>query len=208
MKKKIISLILAGLMIFPLVGCNNDELQSKIDELQAKIAQQEQTIAGLQTQNEELSSELDNLQTKNEELQNKVEEMEKTGTFYTLKEAYEKGYLTQTDVKHISYYMVSSVTMKDEDGNWVQVSFAPTSPLKRLTDDVESYIVWSYYQNYKDTLECSLGDLYVAKCLGEYNGYYVVSIDGDSTHGTGGFQEEVANIKWYQLIASLMVFVP
>ena len=49
--KKIYSVVLAGLMAFPLVGCKSDELQSKIDDLQAKIAQQEQTIAGLQTQN-------------------------------------------------------------------------------------------------------------------------------------------------------------
>ena len=95
--KKIVSMFLCISMAIGLAcmvaGCGNDEVLKRIDALQAE----------LQTQKDKL----DELQAAINEQANRLEELElKTtqGALYTLKEAYNYGYLNIEQLKSIAYY--------------------------------------------------------------------------------------------------------
>lgn len=97
--KIFIALFLIAVMAFAVAGCNADtenELQGKIDDLQSQIEDLNDRIAEMEEQLSERDKKIDQLE---KELAEKC-----TGTFYTLQEAYDNGWLTQADVMSIAYY--------------------------------------------------------------------------------------------------------
>ena len=95
--KKIVSMFLCISMAIAIgcmvTGCGNDEVLKRIDDLQ--------------TQNTQLAEKLDEMQSKLDEQNEIIEELKsKTtqGVFFSVREAYENGYITLEDVKSIAYY--------------------------------------------------------------------------------------------------------
>ncbi len=95
--KKIVSMFLCISMAIAIgcmvTGCGNDEVLKRID--------------ALQTQNTQLAEKLDEMQNIIDGQTDKIDELEikaTRGMLYTLKEAYEFGYLTMEELKSIAYY--------------------------------------------------------------------------------------------------------
>ena len=87
-KKILVAFVVAIVTAFCFAGCNanTDELQRRIEELEAQLQARDEKIAQLE---EELA--------------------EKSGTIYTLQEAYDRKLLTEEDIMHISYYKTGEV---------------------------------------------------------------------------------------------------
>ena len=84
LSKILIALIVGIVMIFGIAGCDADT---------PKKSQSKDSV--LQSQGEELNKEISG---------KSPEEEETTGSFYTLQEAYDNGWLTQDDIMSIAYY--------------------------------------------------------------------------------------------------------
>lgn len=95
-----IALFLGVVMMFGVVGCNADtqkELQNTIDELQSRIEEMEDRLAEMEEQIRERDEKI-------EQLENEIAE-KSVGTFYSLQEAYDYGYLTKTDLESVANYL-------------------------------------------------------------------------------------------------------
>ena len=195
--KKIVSMFLCISMAIGLgcmvTGCGNDEVLKRIDDLQ--------------TQNTQLAEKLDEMQSKLDEQNEIIEELKsKTtqGVFYTVREAYENGYITFEDVKSIAYYhnhgRRDNEQIMPEDYKPI-----PKSP-EVLTEKMQRPIkqtAWEYeYGSYRD----NINPLKVTPSgfrIVEYNGIYnnciaVVTEYGDgSGDGSGeylGWEDEIEGV--------------
>ena len=105
---------------------------------------------------------------------------------YSLKEAYEQGFLTDDDLMHISYFLYGEVKRIDEQGNAQTVEFTPSRELSALSKKQETAMKKSYRSNHLDDFVIDLGNgttknygieiIEFITFLGNYNGYYVVEI--------------------------------
>ena len=93
------------------------------------------------------------------------------GNFYTLSEAYEKGWLTKDDLKNISFYHSGRV-----DENFIPAPKEPESlSSKQINGIKETYlrdvldmpegskdriVIWNYYGTYKDSIAVGVTDNY------------------------------------------------
>ncbi len=187
-KKIFVALLLAILTAFSFAGCNanTDELQRRIEELEAQLQARDEKIAQLE---EELA--------------------EKSGTIYTLQEAYDRKLLTEEDIMHISYYKTGEVykVEKVEDSQdwnkWQKVDFVPEEPLPELDAKTSELIKTAYYnkniQFFKDhdgTIRYGK-DILKIRFLGCYNGNYAVEVDSDEwSYGASVLTCCVGGIAW------------
>lgn len=105
---------------------------------------------------------------------------------YSLKEAYEQGFLTDDDLMHISYFLYGEVKRIDEQGNAQTVEFTPSRELSALSKKQETAMKKSYRSNHLDDFVIDLGNgttknygieiIELGNFLGNYNGYYVVEV--------------------------------
>ena len=142
-KKVIIALFLGIVMVFGVVGCNagvQDELQSKIDALQSQIAEMEAQIG---------------------ERDEKIEQFEEligkcVGTFYTLQEAYDNGWLTQADLQSIANYNNNGIPYPESLSDYIAKSIKKSWAKKEKEDNPatditeEKVTICQYYGTYND----------------------------------------------------------
>ena len=192
--KKIVSMFLCISMAIAIgcmvTGCGNDELLKRID--------------ALQTQNTQLAEKLDEMQSKLDEQNEIIEELKsKTtqGVFYTVREAYENGYITFEDVKSIAYYhnhgRRDNEQIMPEDYKPI-----PKSP-EVLTENMQRPIKqteWEYwYGSYRDNInpfKDTPSDFHIIEYNGIYNNCIAVM-----TAGCGGF----ADVWWQDEIGGVII---
>ena len=117
MKKKITGIFLVVMMLFSLVGCNNDTMQTKIDELEAKIEAQDEELSNLQEENAAQDTAISELKNKTAMQENKIADLEndnrilqgkiwdiENAPLYNLEEVYEASRITKQDLLNIAYY--------------------------------------------------------------------------------------------------------
>lgn len=191
--KKIVSMFLCISMAIAIgcmvTGCGNDEVLKRID--------------ALQTQNTQLAEKLDEMQSKLDEQNEIIEELKsKTtqGVFYTVREAYENGYITFEDVKSIAYYH-NHGRMYNEHIMPEDYKPIPKSP-EVLTENMQRPIkqtAWEYrYGSFRD----DINPLKVTPSgfrIVEYNGIYnnciaVVTEYGDGSGGYLGWEDEIEGV--------------
>ena len=105
------ALVLGIVMVFGVAGCNvgSSEFQKKIDDLQSQVAEMEDKLGERDATIEDLKEQIKKQEEEIEQLEKELEEekmngKEPVGAFYTVKEAYENGWLTQEDLLSIAYY--------------------------------------------------------------------------------------------------------
>lgn len=138
-----------------------------------------------------------------------------TGTFYTLQEAYEYGYLTKMDIKDICYYRFGEV-WEGEDLNsekWVKVENTSTQSSSDLDKKIENKIKKTYYKLNEDRFysknEGKIGgvDDLTVRFFGEFNNSYVVVIDCSLwNYGASVTPMLVAGIAWWESGEGFKVF--
>ena len=93
------------------------------------------------------------------------------GTFYTLQEAYDNGYLTREDLLNIAYHN------GDRECNESALqNFEPT-PIGELSEEISLKIRKSMAERYRDNgtfPEATAENIFIKNYLGCYNGYYAV----------------------------------
>ncbi|MDE5766673.1 MAG: hypothetical protein K2I17_05865, partial [Clostridia bacterium] len=151
-------------------GCANDN-----EELIEKIEQLQEQVEDLQKQLNDQSKKLDELVQKSYK-----------GEFYSLWTAFDKGFITETQIKCVSYYAYNHSVYEvapDEENwrdtlTWKEIEFTPTVPLKDLSENMERHIKTVYYNYNIEMQERGLTvDDVILHCYGLYNGrYYVVKI--------------------------------
>ena len=210
--RKIISLALMAVMLFGcfgITGCqdNTVQLQAQIDALQAELEQQAGKMQTLESEKEELNETITQLETENKSLMDRVEKLEwndqiQKGAFYSLQEAYEKGFLTREDLRHIAYFKDGKLEeLRGE--TIVSVEFTPKTPKPMLDEKTEEYLKRAYYQKNEKLFKSiekygySISDIIFTIYLGKYNDCYVVEmkspiIDTDC----GIYQYSVGNIMF------------
>lgn len=205
------AVLLLGALSF--AGCdgNNEEgLQRQIEELQTKIAEQMEIITRLQEEileekekSDKLQDEFNDAQEKLKDLQNdlKNSESEKIfllnellnvckatnttyGTFYSFEDACNSGFFSTEFIKNVSYYYQEAVYEVGEAGNnyenWTEVEFQPTIKKPILDFEKESKIrIAGAIEHKADFSEERIVNFY-----GEYNGYYVVTLENFYGYGT------------------------
>jgi len=119
-----------------------------------------------------------------------------SGIFLTFDNAYEKGYLSAEDVKHVSYYMQGSVI--DIYGN--TVDFSPQNKLTPLSKETRNCFEQAYFDNCKEYFlseKIDVSDIEVVDFYGIYNNSYVLmfKVEGLDSH-TSIKTYHVANIAF------------
>ena len=121
-KKVLIALVLAIVMVFGVAGCNagaHNELQSTIENLQSQIAEMEDRLAEMEDQLRERDTTIEDLNEQIKKQDEKIEELEKelaektVGAFYSLQEAYDNGFLSYDELQSIAYYHQSQFINPD-----------------------------------------------------------------------------------------------
>ena len=130
------------------------------------------------------------------------------GTFYTLQEAYDNGYLTREDLLNIAYYN------GDQERNESALqNFEPT-PIGELSEEISLKIrkyVAERYRNNGYNPDVTAEHVSITNYLGCYNGYYVIryldnltdrpAVDRDPE----AYVQEVAGIKFSYWNTSLIL---
>ena len=207
----IVSLLLMC-VVFGFTGCddNKEELQRQIEALQTQLAEQTELITRLQEEileekekSDKLQDEFNDAQEKLKDLQNdlKNSESEKIfllnellnvckatnttyGTFFSFEDACNSGFFSTEFIKNVSYYYQEAVYEVGEAGNnyenWTEVEFQPTIKEPVLDFEKESKIkIAGAIEHKADFSEERIVNFY-----GEYNGYYVVTLENFYGYGT------------------------
>ena len=104
------------------------------------------------------------------------------GTFYTLQEAYDNGYLTREDLMSICYYRFNEVWLGEnlDSASWVKYEYTQKHTQQELDKSVENDIKKTYYSIHKsdffDKEGTALGgiDNLSVQYFGTYNDSYVI----------------------------------
>lgn len=119
MKKLLCSLIAIMLCVIVVcvAGCGEDKTQKQLEKVQAQLQQITEKLNELQAENKETNDKLNALQEENKTTNDRLSELEAEnkddkskvdetfdGKFYSLREAYANGWLTQSDIMSIAYY--------------------------------------------------------------------------------------------------------
>ena len=128
---------------------------------------------------------------------------ESTGTFYTLQEAYENGWLTQADLMSIAYF--------HNGGRWhnEEIMSETYEPLPKtpgvLSEEtkltVKNTAVNEYKMKYPGTHSASIAkieDFTITEYIGIYNGCIAIMMIDNFTGYWGAVEiHEIANVKFY-----------
>ena len=208
MMKKVLSILVAVVVLFALCACNGSELTKKIDELEKVVQSQTDKITELEEKNKQQSDRVSELEEQNrgqagkiENLEERVEELElelkmqtsiHSGKFCSLVEAYESGWLTQDDIRNIACFhggnTVTEGQISDID-TWHEVEFVPTKKESFLSNTAQNNLkeAYAYYlrNNNENYLNLTAESVYFYDYYGTYNNCVVARIFArrDSTGG-------------------------
>ena len=207
-----IALILGIVMIFGVVGCNEgaqNELQNKIDDLQSQIAEMEDRLAEMEDQLCERDATIEDLNGQIEKQDEKIEELEKelaektVGTFYSLQEAYDNGWLTQADLMSIAYYHNGGRWHNEEIMN-EDYEPAPKTPevLSEITEfKIKCTALKEYKTEFSKTPSASIAkveDFTITEYHGTYNGCIAVRMIDKFTGYPGVIgTPKIAGVRFY-----------
>lgn len=184
-KKVFIALVLGIVMMFGVAGCNTqNELQAKIDDLHSRI--------------EELEEQIRERDEKIEQLENELAE-KCTGTFYTLREAYVNGWLTQADIMSIAYYKNRGRTYNEEI---MSEDYAPLLKTPEiLSEETEFKIKSAAAKEYREKYNMQYAEadgFTITEYCGTYNGCVAVMMRDDYSGTTGEeWTDSVAGVNIY-----------
>lgn len=187
LKNILIALILGIVTIFSIAGCNADtqkESHDKEDDSQSQVDKSDKEIE------EELP-----------------EEEELAGSFYTLQEAYDNGWLTRDDLMSIAYYHHKN-TMNDgymfnsdlmgED--FKPIDNFPDSLSKQLELSIRKTRLNSLNAEYS-TDEFTLENVGISSYYGSYNGGVAIRMyyaeDGVSTSTCWAVNKTIDDVEFY-----------
>ena len=119
------------------------------------------------------------------------------GTFYTLQEAYDNGYLTREDLLNIAYHNGD----RERNESALQ-NFEPT-PIGELSEEISLKIRESLAKHFRDierAPEATANDFTIVIYLGCYNGYYAFrysdAFTGYPENIGGHYSQEVGEILY------------
>lgn len=137
------------------------------------------------------------------------------GTFYSLDEAYENGWLTKDDLMEICYYRFGEVYIGEstDSDTWVRYEYNSQNTLSELDKTVENNIKEAYYSLHKsdffDRDGKSLGgidNLSVQYC-GMYNNSYVVVIECSLWDtGDDATPRHLSGVAWWETGDGFLVY--
>ena len=200
MKKCIAILLLC--CSFAFVGCGRDNTQHKIDELTAKIEKLESdaqisqsTIDDLQEQNATQKQQIEDLEEENANQKQQIEEVKEGifgAAFYSLQEAYDRGWLTQYDLLSIAYYHQGTAGNEDlMDENFIPKPKYPEE-LSEGTQEIIKFYIWVNTGGYYYGPE----DMFVDQYYGTYNGCIAMRKGGPFGGAPEGNPQTVAGVKF------------
>ena len=134
-----------------------------------------------------------------------------SGSFYTMEEAYEIGWITKEDIMEACYrrfgYVVE-VTDEDIDAPGVEVDYTSPYPDPVLDEQTEKAIIHAYYVKYNgQKYGHSESEDYSLDFYGEFQGSYILIIRcADVDYGDGITQVTLAGITWVESGPAFKVF--
>ena len=140
------------------------------------------------------------------------DETAQNGTFYSLKDAYNNGWLTKENIMCISYYCtgeVKEVTERNDRGEVLTrtIDFTPGTSAPVLNEKTESNIKNTHYEQHPILVKYNGEYDLIIDCFGVYNGCYVISIDSDIfEYGASFIRYDIADITWAIAPPGLTVF--
>lgn len=205
-----IALFLAIVMVFGVAGCNTgtqNDLQGTINDLQSQIAEMEGRLAEMEDQIRERDETIENLNDQITKLEEQIEQLEKelaeksAGTFYTLQEAYNNGWLTQADLMSIACYHNGGQRYNEEimSDDYKPAPKTPEILSKNVDLAIRQTLVNDLNKEY-DSDSFVLNNIVVCAYYGTYNGgaaiRMVYSVDGESGLNDVISENTVANVKF------------
>lgn len=203
MKKKVLSILVAVVVLFALCACNgNSDLIKKIEELESTVQSQSDKISELEGENKQQSDKMSELEEQNKQqadkitdLEEKIEELEEqnlelkmqasvhSGEFCDLVTAYGNGWLTQDDIRNIACFHGGNTVIEGQISNidtWHEVEFVPTKKESFLSEAAKNSVkeAYAYYLRNNDEHYPDITAKSVNFCdyYGTYNNCVVVRI--------------------------------
>ena len=215
MVKKVLSIVVAVVVLFALCACNgNSDLIKKIDELESTVQSQADKITELEEKNKQQSDRVTELEEQNKQQADKIEDLIEdlelelslllavyTKNYCPIETAYENGWLTRDDIMHISYFQYGVVIegTLDDMSTWQEIEFEPTKKTPKLSERAKKAIRVAEANRYKDVYpDASPDSVYIYDYLGEYNGYAVMRLD----YYIGDYPQEGIPIEFDGIILS------
>lgn len=137
------------------------------------------------------------------------------GTFYTIEEAYENGWLTRDDLMEVCYNRFGEVWLGEnvDSNTWIKYEYSTINILSELDGAVENDIKETYYSMHKNAFfdqdGNSLGgikDLSV-QYYGTYNNSYVIVIECSIWEtGQTATPTLVAGVAWWETGDGFLVY--
>lgn len=137
------------------------------------------------------------------------------GTFYTIEEAYENGWLTRNDLMEVCYHRFGEVWIGESSDSytWIKYEYNSQSMLSPLEMTVENDIKETYYSLHKskfyDQDGNSLGEIddLSVQYYGTYNDSYVIVIEC-SIWETGQTAKPtlVAGVAWWETGDGFLIY--
>ena len=199
--KKILSLGLALVMLFALVGCSGKEMQSKLAELEAKLQEQSSKIDELEEEKDNLLGQITQLQGEIGGLQGEVERLEEerendynqlcalSGGFYSVEEVYKNGWITREDLMRLCYYQnggvlyarVENGSNLGSDGSIKVMDYEPNFELGELDEETERKIRCAYAYKFRGSMHEDVwtgkaSEVTITSYFGTYNNCSAVKI--------------------------------
>ena len=189
--KIIVALLIGVVMIIGVTGCNDDtqkQLQSKIDALQTQLV--------------ELNGKLAEMEDQIRERDERIEDLEKeissnTGTFYSLQEAYDNGWLTQEDLMSIAYYhndgRVYNEDIMPED-------YVPQTKMPEVLSDETQLKIISAIYNVEDA---ETVDITITEYYGTYGDCIAVKESMHYRYGGGPCIDAILSVSGIKFCISI-----
>lgn len=101
-------------------------------------------------------------------------EEDPVGTFYSLKEAYNNGVLTQNDLKNIAYYLNDN----SDDDTFVPAPLSPVYLSDELENNIKMTAVYGLHTRAENSKpEATIDDVTIIGYYGTYNDYIAVRLN-------------------------------
>lgn len=206
MRKRLLRVSLCAILVFAAIGfgaCTTPkdtkeeqknqtaEIVQKDDEtlkqLQEQIAELQKRISDYQQQITDFNQQMNDFQNDIERLLNRINMLEievSYGTFFTLREAYDKGILVKSDLEQIAYYNNENVHFLQtiDDGVEAKIKHDWAIDLMKYTEyaEAEGVSVIRYYGEFSGSHIVRINDIYTS--------YYTEPVD---------FWEEIDGVSFH-----------
>ncbi len=145
------------------------------------------------------------------------------GTFYSLQEAYDEGFITKADLMHIIYFMDGFIFDAEE---LVVIPFEPqieTPTVEDLDPAIVENMKMAFYEYHRQYIDEELNRLItkgylpvntsaistisILSFLGEFNGAFAVQVKSSlMLHFPGSYYVTLAGIRWSQLPPEIIIY--